>query len=105
EAVMVGDTIEDDVEGARAVGMQAVLLDREGRYADYAGRLDDLRELPVVLGPHRWYKTPGLQAAATAAASPSVASPASAQRIRRAVRARGRRVRRAPFRRPRLADP
>ena len=34
---MVGDTIEDDVEGALAVGMQAVLLDREGRYPEYAG--------------------------------------------------------------------
>jgi putative hydrolase of the HAD superfamily len=50
EAVMVGDTIEDDVEGARAVGMQAVLLDREGRFPEYAGRLDDLRELPAALG-------------------------------------------------------
>jgi putative hydrolase of the HAD superfamily len=50
EAVMVGDTIEDDVEGARAVGMRAVLLDREGRYPDVEGRLDDLRELPVALG-------------------------------------------------------
>ena len=50
EAVMVGDTIEDDVEGARAVGMRAVLLDREGRYPEVEGRLDDLRELPVVLG-------------------------------------------------------
>jgi FMN hydrolase / 5-amino-6-(5-phospho-D-ribitylamino)uracil phosphatase len=50
EAVMVGDTIEDDVEGAQAVGMRAVLLDREGRYPEVADRLDDLRELPVVLG-------------------------------------------------------
>jgi putative hydrolase of the HAD superfamily len=50
EAVMVGDTIDDDVEGARAVGMQAVLLDREGRYPDVDGRLDDLRELPAALG-------------------------------------------------------
>jgi putative hydrolase of the HAD superfamily len=50
EALMVGDTIEDDVEGALAVGMRAVLLDREGRYPDYAGRLDDLRELPAALG-------------------------------------------------------
>jgi putative hydrolase of the HAD superfamily len=50
EAVMVGDTVDDDVEGALAVGMQAVLLDREGRYPEIAGRLDDLRELPVVLG-------------------------------------------------------
>jgi putative hydrolase of the HAD superfamily len=50
EAVMVGDKIEDDVEGARAVGMSAVLLDREGRYPDIEGRLDDLRELPAALG-------------------------------------------------------
>ena len=32
EAVMVGDTLEDDVEGARAVGMRALLVDREGRF-------------------------------------------------------------------------
>ena len=32
EALMIGDTLEDDVEGARAVGMRAVLVDREGRY-------------------------------------------------------------------------
>jgi hypothetical protein len=30
--------------------MQAVLLDREGRYPDVADRLDDLRELPAALG-------------------------------------------------------
>ena len=34
EAVMVGDTLEDDIEGARAVGMRAVLVDREGGYPD-----------------------------------------------------------------------
>jgi putative hydrolase of the HAD superfamily len=50
EAVMVGDTIEDDVVGARAVGMRAVLLDRERRYPEVDGRLDDLRELPALLG-------------------------------------------------------
>jgi putative hydrolase of the HAD superfamily len=50
EAVMVGDTVDDDVEGARAVGMRAVLLDREGRYPEVEGRLDDLRELPAALG-------------------------------------------------------
>jgi putative hydrolase of the HAD superfamily len=50
EAVMVGDTIQDDVEGARAVGMRAVLLDREGRYPEIEGRLGDLRELPAALG-------------------------------------------------------
>jgi putative hydrolase of the HAD superfamily len=50
DAVMVGDTIADDIEGAIAVGMQAVLLDREGRYPEYVGRLGDLRELPAALG-------------------------------------------------------
>jgi len=50
EAVMVGDTIEDDIDGARAVGMQAVLVDRDGRHPDAPARIDDLRALPVVLG-------------------------------------------------------
>jgi len=49
EAVMVGDTVEDDIEGAHAVGMQAVLVDREGRFPDRE-RLDDLRGLPAALG-------------------------------------------------------
>jgi putative hydrolase of the HAD superfamily len=50
DAVMVGDTIEDDIEGAQALGMRALLLDRLGRYPDVSGRLDDLRELPAALG-------------------------------------------------------
>jgi putative hydrolase of the HAD superfamily len=50
DAVMVGDTIEDDVHGALAIGMRALLIDREGRYPDVEGRLDDLRELPAALG-------------------------------------------------------
>jgi HAD superfamily hydrolase (TIGR01662 family) len=49
-AAMVGDTPEDDVEGARALGMHAFLLDRENRYPQIEGRLDDLRELPAALG-------------------------------------------------------
>jgi putative hydrolase of the HAD superfamily len=48
EAAMVGDTLEDDVQGARALGMRAFLLDREGRHAD--ADLRDLRELPAALG-------------------------------------------------------
>jgi putative hydrolase of the HAD superfamily len=48
EAVMVGDTIEDDVEGATAVGMQAVLVDREGRYPEQAS-IADLRALLVLI--------------------------------------------------------
>jgi HAD superfamily hydrolase (TIGR01549 family) len=50
DAVMVGDTIEDDVEGARAVGMRAILVDRECLYPDADDRLDDLTTLPQALG-------------------------------------------------------
>jgi HAD superfamily hydrolase (TIGR01662 family) len=41
-AVMVGDSAEDDIEGARALGMDAYLVDREGR-----GRVPDA--LPTLL--------------------------------------------------------
>jgi putative hydrolase of the HAD superfamily len=50
DAAMVGDQLEDDVEGARAIGMRAVLVDREGRFPDVAERLTDLRALPPALG-------------------------------------------------------
>ena len=50
EAVMVGDTLDDDIEGARAVGMAAVLIDREGRHPEIADRLPDLRGLAPALG-------------------------------------------------------
>jgi putative hydrolase of the HAD superfamily len=50
EAVMVGDTLDDDIEGAKAVGMRAVLVDREGRYPELEHSLDDLRGLPAALG-------------------------------------------------------
>jgi len=45
ETLMVGDALEDDIEGARAVGMQAVLLDRSDRYPDISGRIRTLSEL------------------------------------------------------------
>lgn len=50
EAVMIGDTVEDDVEGALAIGMQAVLLDRDDRFPEASGRIRDLRGLPAALG-------------------------------------------------------
>jgi putative hydrolase of the HAD superfamily len=49
EAVMVGDSIEDDIDGARAVGMRVVLLDRDGRHPEIADRLTDLRGLAAAL--------------------------------------------------------
>jgi putative hydrolase of the HAD superfamily len=50
EAVMVGDTIADDIDGARAVGMEAILLDREGRRTEFEPRIETLSELPPLLG-------------------------------------------------------
>ena len=48
-SAMVGDSLADDIEGARALGMQAFLLDREGRYSDRPDTLPDLLALPVAL--------------------------------------------------------
>jgi HAD superfamily hydrolase (TIGR01662 family) len=53
EAAMVGDTIDADVEGAVALGMRAVLVDRLGRHPEFAPRIDDLYALPAALGLHR----------------------------------------------------
>jgi HAD superfamily hydrolase (TIGR01549 family) len=50
EAAMVGDSPEDDVDGARALGMRAYLVDRENRYPEVAERLPDLYGLPAALG-------------------------------------------------------
>ena len=51
EAVHVGDQLSSDVQGALAVGIRAVLLDRDGnhpRYRDYP-RIENLSELPALL--------------------------------------------------------
>jgi putative hydrolase of the HAD superfamily len=50
EAAMVGYSYEDDIEGARALGMRAFLLDRDGRRPDEPDRLPDLFALPAALG-------------------------------------------------------
>jgi len=49
EAAMVGDMIADDVEGARAAGMRAILLDREGLHPEFEPRIESLNELPGLL--------------------------------------------------------
>ncbi len=49
EAVMVGDTVADDIDGALAVGMHAILVDRLGFYPEYEPRIDDLYALPAAL--------------------------------------------------------
>jgi HAD superfamily hydrolase (TIGR01549 family) len=50
EAAMVGDSPEDDVDGAKALGMRAFLIDREDRFPEVEERLPDLLALPAALG-------------------------------------------------------
>jgi putative hydrolase of the HAD superfamily len=50
-AVMVGDSLLDDVEGARALGMRAYLIDREGRFPERDDALPTLLALPALLRP------------------------------------------------------
>jgi len=50
ESVMVGDSLEEDIEGARALGMRAILIDREDRHPTVDERLTDLYGLPAALG-------------------------------------------------------
>jgi HAD superfamily hydrolase (TIGR01662 family) len=47
EALMVGDSVDEDIEGARAAGLQAVLLDRLDLRPDFAPRIRSLAELTI----------------------------------------------------------
>jgi putative hydrolase of the HAD superfamily len=49
-AAMVGDSPQDDIEGARALGMRAFLVDRDGRHPQGEDTLPDLFALPAALG-------------------------------------------------------
>jgi putative hydrolase of the HAD superfamily len=53
EAAMVGDSVEEDVNGARALGMHAILVDRDDRHPEVSDRLTDLYGLPAALGLSR----------------------------------------------------
>ena len=50
DAAMVGDSIRDDLEGARALGLRAFLVDRDGRHPDREDALPSLLALPAALG-------------------------------------------------------
>jgi HAD superfamily hydrolase (TIGR01549 family) len=54
ETAMVGDSYADDIEGARALGIRGVLLDRDGLRPRGPERIDTLLALPAALGlaPH-----------------------------------------------------
>jgi HAD superfamily hydrolase (TIGR01662 family) len=49
-AAMVGDQVADDIEGARALGMHAILLDRDGLHPEFEPRITGLRDLLPTLG-------------------------------------------------------
>jgi putative hydrolase of the HAD superfamily len=53
DTVMVGDSLVEDVEGARALGMHAILIDRDDRHPEVEDRLTDLYGLPAALGVQR----------------------------------------------------
>lgn len=46
EALHVGDSLEEDYRGARAAGLSALLLDRDGRHSEIEERIATLAELP-----------------------------------------------------------
>ena len=50
EAAMVGDSVEADMDGALALGMRAILVDRLGREPDFEPRIGNLYALPAALG-------------------------------------------------------
>ena len=45
EALHVGDSYRDDVEGARGAGLEALLLDRDGRHTDAPERITSLSHI------------------------------------------------------------
>lgn len=49
EVLYVGDSLKLDVEPARALGMRAVLIDRENLFPHYPDRLTTLADLPTLL--------------------------------------------------------
>jgi putative hydrolase of the HAD superfamily len=50
EALHVGDSLEEDYLGARAAGLHALLVDRDGRHGLNVETIASLRDVPVRLG-------------------------------------------------------
>jgi HAD superfamily hydrolase (TIGR01662 family) len=50
ETAMVGDSLEDDIQGARSLGIRAILLDRDDIHPEEPDRITDLFSLPAALG-------------------------------------------------------
>jgi putative hydrolase of the HAD superfamily len=60
ETLLVGDSLRDDVEAGKRVGLTAVLVDRDGRYPDLEGicRIASLREILPLLHQDARTSTP-----------------------------------------------
>jgi HAD superfamily hydrolase (TIGR01549 family) len=49
DALMIGDNLEDDIEGARVVGIEGILIDRKNIYPQFPKRISSLVELKDIL--------------------------------------------------------
>lgn len=49
EAIMVGDSLKDDVEAAEIAGIRGVLIDRKNKYPNYSNKIISLNELQKYL--------------------------------------------------------
>lgn len=55
-AIMVGDSPSDDYDGARQVGMAAILLDRRKRHPDHPHRITELAQLEGAIASFKFAK-------------------------------------------------
>jgi putative hydrolase of the HAD superfamily len=63
DCVYVGDSVRIDVLGSAAAGMNPVLIDRYGRFADFDGpRISSLDDLPTMLRDVHYGQTAGVSA-------------------------------------------
>jgi len=49
EALMVGDTLKDDIQAAEKFGIKGILIDRKGKYSEYPNRIISLEQLKKFL--------------------------------------------------------
>jgi putative hydrolase of the HAD superfamily len=49
EALMIGDSLEDDVKAAENFGIKGILIDRKNKYPSYKNRIVSLEELKKFL--------------------------------------------------------
>jgi len=45
EALMIGDSLKDDIQSAEKFGIKGILIDRKDKYPDYQNRIKSLEEL------------------------------------------------------------